>query len=113
MAKYPHVNMDYYTAGTGNVMTKLATEQQAGCISADLIWVGDPTNYIKFKEDGLLMPYESPLAKDIPEKFKDPDNMYISGRLIMMGFVYNPNLLSYEEAPRIGTIYSNQNTRII
>ena len=25
--KYPHVTMDYYTAGTGNVMTKLATEQ--------------------------------------------------------------------------------------
>lgn len=100
MDKYPHVNMDYYTAGTGNVMTKLATEQQAGGISADLIWVGDPTNYIKFKEDGVLMAYDSPVAKDIPAKFKDPDNMYISGRLVMLGFVYNPTLLTYEEAPK-------------
>ncbi len=99
-AKYPHVNMDYYTAGTGNVMTKIATEQQAGGISADLIWVGDPTNYIKFKEDGILMSYDSPVAKDIPAKFKDPDNMYISGRLIMLGFVYNPNLVSEDQVPR-------------
>lgn len=98
--KYPDINMDYYTAGTGNVMTKLATEQQAGGISADLIWVGDPTNYVKFKEDGILMEYESPLAENIPEKFKDPDNMYITGRLIMLGFVYNPTLISREEAPK-------------
>ncbi|WP_091726915.1 ABC transporter substrate-binding protein [Proteiniborus ethanoligenes] len=99
-AKYPHVNMDYYTAGTGNVMTKLATEQQAGGISADLIWVGDPTNYINFKADDLLYPYDSPAAKEIPDKFKDPDRMYISGRLIMLGFVYNTNMLTAEEAPK-------------
>jgi iron(III) transport system substrate-binding protein len=29
MKKYPNVTMDYYTAGTGNVMTKLATEHQS------------------------------------------------------------------------------------
>ena len=58
MAKHENVNMDYYTAGTGSVMTKLATEQQAGGISADMIWVGDPTNYIKFKADDLLLAYD-------------------------------------------------------
>lgn len=99
MNKYPHITMDYYTAGTGNVMTKLATEQQAGGISADIIWVGDPTNYIDFKEQGLLLPYDSPTAASIPDKFKDPDRMYMSARLIMLGFVYNTNLVKADQIP--------------
>ncbi|HCG63898.1 MAG TPA: ABC transporter substrate-binding protein [Sphaerochaeta sp.] len=100
MKKYPNITMDYYTAGTGNVMTKLATEQQAGGISADIIWVGDPTNYIDFKEQGLLMPYDSPAAASIPDKFKDPDRLYMSARLIMLGFVYNTNLVKGNSIPK-------------
>jgi iron(III) transport system substrate-binding protein len=100
MKKYPHISMDYYTAGTGNVMTKLATEQQAGGISADIIWVGDPTNYIDFKKQGLLLPYDSPVAADIPNKFKDPERMYMSARLIMLGFVYNTNLVKGDMIPK-------------
>jgi len=100
MTKHPNITMDYYTAGTGSVMTKLATEQQAGGIAADMIWVGDPTNYIDFKKQGLLLPYDSPAAASIPNKFKDPDHMYMSGRLIMLGFVYNTTKLTAEQAPK-------------
>ncbi len=100
MKKYPNISMDYYTAGTGNVMTKLATEQQAGGISADIIWVGDPTNYIDFKKQGLLLPYDSPVAADIPNKFKDPERMFMSARLIMLGFVYNTNLVKGDSIPK-------------
>ena len=100
MKKNPNISMDFYTAGTGSVMTKLAAEQQAGGIAADLIWVGDPTNYIEFKEQGLLYSYDSPAAANIPDKFKDPDKMFISGRLIMLGFVYNTTRLDFEKAPR-------------
>ena len=99
MQAHPNIAMDFYTAGTGSVMTKLATEQQAGGIAADMIWVGDPTNYIEFKEQGLLYAYDSPAAADIPDKFKDPDRMFMSGRLIMLGFVYNTTQLTREQAP--------------
>ena len=100
MKKHPNIKMDFYTAGTGNVMTKLAAEQQSGGISADLIWVGDPTNYIDFKKQGLLYPYDSPAAANIPDKFKDPGRLFISGRLIMLGFVYNTRMLTHEKAPK-------------
>jgi iron(III) transport system substrate-binding protein len=100
MKKHPNISMDYYTAGTGNVMTKLAAEQQAGGISADIIWVGDPTNYLDFKKQGLLMPYDSPAAADIPDKFKDPQRLYMSARLVMLGFVYNTNLVKGDQIPR-------------
>lgn len=37
-AKYPGIVMDYYQAGTGKIKTKIATEQQAGQVAADLLW---------------------------------------------------------------------------
>ena len=40
--KYPDIKMDYYFAGTGKVITKIATEAKSGQVAADVIWVGDP-----------------------------------------------------------------------
>ena len=48
-AKYPGIVMDYYQAGTGKIKTKIATEQQAGQVAADLLWVGDASDYLTFK----------------------------------------------------------------
>lgn len=98
--KYPDIEMDYYAAGTGKVLTKIATEQQSGQIAADLIWVGDPSNYITFKEQGILEPYESPEAATIDPKFKDPDNQFVGARLIVVGFAYNTNRVDPAEVPQ-------------
>lgn len=98
--KYPDIVMDYYAAGTGKVLTKIATEQQSGTVSADLIWVGDPSNYISFKEKGMLEAYVSPEAQQIPDVFKDKDNFYIGARLIVVGLSYNTNLVKENEIPK-------------
>lgn len=100
MKKNPGIQMDYYTAGTGSVMTKLATEQQAGGISADLLWVGEPTNYREFKAKGLLMPYKSAEAAQVPDQFKDKDDMFIAARVVSLGFVYNKSLVKPEDVPK-------------
>jgi len=100
MSKYPDVQMDYYTAGTGKVMTKMATEQQAGKICADVIWVGEPTNYITFKEQGELLAYESPEAATIPAALKDIDNCYCAARIVTLGLVYNTNNVKGEDIPK-------------
>jgi iron(III) transport system substrate-binding protein len=98
--KYPDVQMDYYTAGTGKVMTKMAAEQQAGKICADIIWVGEPTNYITFKEQGELLAYESPEAATIPSALKDVDNYYCAARIVTLGLVYNTNNVKGEDIPK-------------
>ena len=46
--KYPNIKMDYYFAGTGKVKTKIFTEAKGGQVAADVIWVGDPADYIGF-----------------------------------------------------------------
>ncbi len=98
-AKYPNITFDYYAAGAGTVMTKIATEQQSGSIGCDVVWVGEPTNIMTLKDQGILMPYESPEASHIPEAYKDPDNMYIGARLVVMGIAYNTALVDADHVP--------------
>lgn len=99
-AKYPDIKMDYYAAGTGKVATKLATEKQSGQIATDVVWIGDPSNYITFKQQGILAPYESPEAKNIDAKFKDSENYFTGARLVIMGLSTNTNSVKDAEAPK-------------
>jgi len=98
-AKYPHITMEYYFAGTGRVMTKIATEAQAGTVGADVIWVGDPADYISFKEIGILEKYSSPEAYAIDATYIDPEGYYTGTRLMNMGIAYNTVFVTEEEAP--------------
>ncbi len=100
MAKYPGIQMDYYYAGTGNVITKIATERQAGQVAADVIWVGDPSDYISFKKQGILAQYASPEAEAIDAAFIDPERYYTGARIVVVGISYNTNLVTEEEAPK-------------
>ena len=99
-AKYPGVTMEYYFAGTSKVITKIATEAQAGHVDADVIWVGDPADYASFKEQGILQPYSSPEAAAIDAAYIDPDGYYTGARIMNMGIAYNTALVSPEEAPQ-------------
>ena len=98
--KYPDIAFDYYTAGTGKVLTKLAAEQQAGGIAADMIWVGEPTNYVEFKQQGLLEKYISPEAKTINAIYKDKDGYYCGARIVGLGIAYNTNNIKGNDIPK-------------
>lgn len=99
-SKYPDIIMDYYFAGTGRVITKIATEHQAGQVAADVIWVGDPSDYLSFKKEGILEKYSSSEASAIDSKFIDPDGFYTGARMMNMGIGYNSTLVTAEQAPK-------------
>ena len=82
-AKYPGIVMDYYQAGTGKIKTKIATEQQAGQVAADLLWVGDASDYLTFKKQGILEAYVSPESEKVPAAYKDEDDLYCGARLVV------------------------------
>ena len=98
--KYPDITLDYYFAGTGRVITKIATENQAGQVAADILWVGDPADYLSFKKEGILAQYSSPEAAAIDKKFIDPDGCYTGARMMNMGIGYNSDLIEPEDAPK-------------
>ena len=97
--EFPNISFDYYAAGAGTVMTKIATEAQAGQNLCDVVWVGEPTNIMTLKDQGILLPYESPEAAAIADEYKDPDHTYIGARLVVMGIAYNTQLVDEEHIP--------------
>ena len=102
-AKYPDITMDYYFASGGKVITKMSTEHQAGQIEADVVWLGDPSDYEGFKKAGYLQQYTSPETDHIAANYSDKDGYYTAGRLVTMGIAWC-NLegigITEEEAPK-------------
>lgn len=86
--KYPDIDMEYYFAGGGKVVTKITTEAQGGQIAADVIWIGDPSDYESFKANGYLEPYQSPELAHIAPAYYDKDYYYAGGRLVTMGVAW-------------------------
>lgn len=88
-AKYPTVDMEYYYAGGGKLVTKMTTEaQDGGQIASDLVWLGDPSDYEAFKANGWLQPYVSPETEHIAKEYIDADGYYTAGRLVTMGIAW-------------------------
>ena len=101
--KYPGITLDVYAAGGGKVTTKMATEAKAGQINADIIWLGDPSDYEGFKKEGYLQQYSSPEAANIAEAYIDKDGYYTAARLVTMGIAWCtlPGVgITDEEAPK-------------
>ena len=73
-AKYPTVDMEYYYAGGGKLVTKMTTEaKDGGQIASDVVWLGDPSDYESFKANGWLEPYVSPETEHIAKEYMDPE----------------------------------------
>ena len=88
-AKYPTVDMEYYYAGGGKLVTKMTTEaQDGGQIASDLVWLGDPSDYVGFKANGWLEPYVSPETDHIAKEYMDAEGYYTGGRLVTMGIAW-------------------------
>jgi iron(III) transport system substrate-binding protein len=97
---YPGVTVDLLYSGSVELEQRIYAERDAGQIRADVVWAANPAFFLKLKAEGLLMPYESPEAAAVPEVLKDPDHMFIAGRVFNMGIGYNTNLVSLEDAPK-------------
>ena len=99
-AAHPDIDMEYYYAGGGKLVTKMTTEaQDGGQIASDLVWLGDPSDYEAFKVNGWLEPYVSPETEHIAAEYMDPDGYYTAGRLVTMGIAWFIGV-EEEDAPK-------------
>ena len=100
-AKYPTVEMKYFYAGCGKLVTKMTTEAQGdGQIACDVVWLGDPSDYEAFKANGWLQPYVSPETEHIAKEYMEAEGYYTAGRLVTMGIAWNIGLVDEADAPK-------------
>ncbi|MHC4223116.1 MAG: extracellular solute-binding protein [Planctomycetota bacterium] len=80
-------------------MVRKLKEQKADPV-ADVYWNNELATTIGLKEFGVLQPYVSPSAKDIPAVFKDPDGYWTGFAARARVLIVNTNLVKPEEYPR-------------
>ena len=90
--------MDYWRASATKVMDRALSEYRAGKPLFDIILTNDNPMQIMFKE-GILAKYDSPAAKDFTKESIDP-NLGPRYRNVVIGIVYNKNVISPAEAPK-------------
>jgi len=87
--KHPEVAFDYYSAGAGKLMAKIAAERQAGKMTVDVLWHSEVPDFYQLKKEGMLESYVSPESKEIRSPVKDPDGFFTPARLGTLGIAYN------------------------
>src|SRR5215210_1897476 len=85
------------TKSTG-LANKLIAEKDRP--QADVVLSNEPVRTLVLKRNGVLAPYKSPGAADIPNAFKDPEGYWTGFSARSRVIVYNTNLVKPEEAPK-------------
>ena len=81
------IKVEWVRLSGGEAVARIEAEKanpQAG------IWVGGVgTMHIELKNKGLTVPYSSPVATNIPEKYRDKDKYWIGLYVAPISFCYN------------------------
>ena len=70
------VVFDSEAGKTTGLVNKIIREADSGRSRADVFWSSELFNTIRLGRRGLLEPYESPSAADIPKRFKDAQHRW-------------------------------------
>ena len=84
------------TKSTGVLNRIIAEKNNPHC---DVFWSGDPIRAIVLKNRGITMEYNSPIAKDITQNFKDKEHHWIGFSARARVLIYNKKLLKAKDIP--------------
>lgn len=98
--KFPDIEVKWFQNGSENVNAKLAIEEQAGKVKADLVMTADIFWYRKKAEQGFFEPYKPAMSFEMPAQFKDARDHYYTQRISTMVIAYNKKFVPDEDAPK-------------
>lgn len=70
---FPNVRTTMITGGTGALVTRISTEQKAGGVKADVIFLADPTAMDSLATSGILSDYVPAAAAKLPQGLTGKD----------------------------------------
>lgn len=98
--EFPDIHIQWFASGSEKIAAKISAELSANHLQADILMTSDPFFYIKLKKEGLLVPYESPHAQNIPLFLKDSESYFITQRVPVVVIAYNRNMIKPSDAPQ-------------
>ena len=70
------VVFDTEAGKTTGLVNRIISEDQSGRPRADVFWSSELFNTILLARQGLLIPYDAPAAKDIPDRYRDAQHRW-------------------------------------
>ncbi len=89
---------DTEAAKTTGLVNRLLAEKDNP--RADVFWNSEIVRTLALKRRGVLEPYRSPAAADIPPRFKDPEGYWTGFAARLRVLVANTELIAAEDMPR-------------
>ncbi|GAC1582085.1 MAG: ABC transporter substrate-binding protein [Candidatus Dormibacteria bacterium] len=83
----PDVQVEVFRALSGQVNTRIATEEQTGRIKADVVWQSDPLSLQPLAARGKLLKWTPRNASSVPAQYRSPS--FTGTRLLNMVIVYH------------------------
>lgn len=94
---HPEITVEVFRAGTGDLTTRVATEQETGKIQADVFLAADAPTFENYAADDLLREYTPADVEALDPAVVDPEGFYVGTRIIPTVIAYNTDMVS--EAP--------------
>ena len=94
---HPEITVEVFRAGTGDLTTRVATEQESGEIQADVFLAADAPTFENYAADGLLQEYTPADVDALDPAVVDPEGYYTGTRIIPTVIAYNTDAIT--EAP--------------
>lgn len=95
--QHPEIDVEVFRAGTGDLTTRLATEQETGEIQADVLLAADAPTFEKYAADDLLLAYTPVDVEALNPDVVDAEGYYTGTRIIPTVIAYNTSMV--ETAP--------------
>lgn len=93
-----HPVFDTEAGKTTGLVNKLLAEKAAP--RADVWWSGEAFGTMQLAAAGVLAPYKSPVAADIPDRYRHPDGLWTAFGLRGRVLAYDPKRTKKEDLPK-------------
>ena len=98
--RYPGISVSV-TGGFSNVLDKrIDTQLGAGKLEADFAAFQTLQDFVRWKQQGVLLEFKPQGFDKIDASFKDANGAFVAIQINAMPYAYNPNLVKPEDVPR-------------
>jgi iron(III) transport system substrate-binding protein len=94
------LSCDYFTASALQLFQRFNAEADAKNVKGDVITASLLPAFNEAKARGRIVPFKSSEGAAYPAQFRDADNYYVAGRVIVEGISVNPKLIDANAAPK-------------
>lgn len=97
---HPGIDFEFHSTGAGKLMAEIEAERKDGGIEADILWTSELPDFLRMRDEKLLLNYVSPEFPHLLNPFGELyDGSFTAARLGTIGIVYNSNFLKGKPKP--------------